>query len=112
MIEFEISAIIDKKKRSLTVIVLLCSNFKKINWPSTKLYMDAFTDDNKLININKLVAANKNVIPSLIALHALSSCDSVPTMSGIIKPQALKTISKVCYTTSYGQNQLVSSKRI
>ena len=112
MIEFEISAIIDKRKQSLTLIVLLCSNFKKINWQSTKLCMDAFTDDNKLININKLVAANKSVIPSLIALHALSSCDNVPTMSGIIKSKALKTISKVCYTKCYGQNQLVSSKRI
>ena len=37
--------------------------------------MDTFTDDNKLININKSVDKNKEAVPSLVAMHALSGCD-------------------------------------
>ena len=61
----------------------------KINWSSAKLYMDALTDDNKLISINKSVAANTKVIPSLIPLHKLSGYDSVLMMFGIGKSKAL-----------------------
>ena len=57
--------------------------------------MDTFTDNNKLISINKSVKNNENVIPSLIALHALSGCDTVPMMFGIGKAKALKATRKV-----------------
>ena len=46
--------------------------------------MNAFTDDNKLISINKWIASshhNENL--SLIALHALSGYNSAPMMFGI-----------------------------
>ena len=77
------------------VFVLLCSNFKKINCSSTKLYTDAFKDNNKIIIINRSVAANATFFPSLIALHALSGCDSVPMMFGIDQSKNLKAVSKV-----------------
>ena len=51
--------------------------------------MDTFTEDNKLVNITKSVHNNKETIPSLIAMHALSGCDSVLMMFGIGK--ALKS---------------------
>ena len=103
MIPQQLSSIIDKKKQAvikvlsddMDVLVLLCSHFKKINWSSTKLYMDAFTDDKNLISINKSIAANENMIQSSSALHALSGCDSVPIMFGIGKSKALKAVSKV-----------------
>ena len=57
--------------------------------------MDTFTDDNKLISINKPVAANENMIPSLISLHALSGCNSMPMMFDLGKSKALKAVSKV-----------------
>ena len=99
----QLSSIIDEKKQAVikvlfddtNLFVSLCSSFKKLNWSSTKLYMDAFTDYNKLISMSKSVAANENVIPSLIALHALSGCDSVPMMFGLGKSKALKAVSKV-----------------
>ena len=77
------------------VFVLLCSNIKKINCSSTKLYTDAFKDNNKIIIINRSVATNETFFPSLIALHALSGCDSVPMMFGIDKSKNLKAVSKV-----------------
>ena len=77
------------------VFVLLCSNLAKNNWYSANLYMDTFTEDNKLINVNKSVHNNKETIPSLIVMHALSGCDSVPMMFGIGKAKALKTLKNV-----------------
>ena len=99
----QLSSMNDEKKQVVikdlsddaVVFVLFCSLFTKINWSSAKLYMNAFTDDNKLISINKSVATNDNVIPSVIALKALSGCDSVPMMSGIGKSRALKTVNKI-----------------
>ena len=70
----------------ISVSVFLFSNFKKINWSLTELFMNVFTDDNKLISINKSIASpHHNVTPSLIALHALSRYNSVPMMFGIGK---------------------------
>ena len=38
------------------VSLLFFSNFKEINWSLTELYMNVFTDNNKLISINKSFA--------------------------------------------------------
>ena len=74
----------------MSVFVLLFSNFKKINWLLTKLYMDVFTDANKLISINKSIASSDHdVTPLLIALHALSGYNSVTTMVGIDQSKTL-----------------------
>ena len=67
----------------MSVSVLLFSNFRKINWSLTELYMNVFTDDNKLQSINK--SSHHNVTPSLITLHALSGYSFVPIICGIGK---------------------------
>ena len=80
----------------MSVSVLLSSNFKKINWPLTRLYTDVFTDNNKLISIKKLIASSHhNMTPTLIALHALSDYNSLPMMFTIGKSKALKAVSKI-----------------
>ena len=67
----------------MDVSVLFFSNFKKINWSLTELYINVFTDDKKLISINKSVGlSHHNVTPSLIALYLLSGCKSVPMIFG------------------------------
>ena len=72
------------------------SNFKKINWLLTKLYMDVFTDANKLISINKSIASSHhNMTLSLIALHALSGCNFVTMMFGTSKSKTLKAVTKI-----------------
>ena len=59
--------------------MFLFSDFKKINWSLTELYMNVFADYNKLISINKSIASShRNVTPSLIALYASSSYNSAP----------------------------------
>ena len=48
--------------------------------------MNVFTDDNKLISINKSIASSHhNVTPSLIVLHAFTGYNSAPMMFGIGK---------------------------
>ena len=72
------------------------SNFKKMNWLLTKLYMDVFTDANKLISINKSTASSHhNVALSMIALHALSAYNSVTMMFGTGKSKTLKAVTKI-----------------
>ena len=80
----------------MSVSVLLFSNFKKINWLLRKLYMDVFTDANKVMSINKSIASSHhNVTPSLIAVHALSGYNCVTMMFGICKWKTLKAVSKI-----------------
>ena len=70
----------------MDVFMLFFSNFKKINRSLTELYMNVFTDDNKLVSINKSITlSHHNVTPLLIALHAFSGYNSVPMMFGIGK---------------------------
>ena len=80
----------------MSLSVLLFSNFKKINWSLTELYMNIFTGDKKLISINKSIASSHHdLTPSLIALHGLSGYSSVPVMFGIGKLKTLKAGSKI-----------------
>ena len=46
----------------------------------------------KLISITNIVEAHKLEMKSLIGLHALSGCDTVPMMFGIGKAKALKAV--------------------
>ena len=76
--------------------MLLFSNFKKINWPLTKPYLDVSTVNNKLKSINKSIASSHHsVIPFLIALLALSSYNSAHMMFCIGKSTILEAASKI-----------------
>ena len=85
------------------VFVLLCSNFLANDWSSANIFMETFIDNSKLININKSVEYNKDIVPSLVALHALTGCDSVPMMFGIGKAKGFKAL-KVTALTSVGKS--------
>ena len=74
------------------VFVLLCSNFLANGWCQINIYMETFTDESKIISINRSVECNRDIIPSLVALHALTGCDSVPMMFGIGKARGLKAL--------------------
>ena len=77
------------------VFVLLCSLFNPNMWSSSNVYMDNFIEGTKMININKSVERNIDLMPSLIALHALSGCDYIPQMFGIGKGKSLKACNEV-----------------
>ena len=76
------------------VFVLLCFHFAN-HWAPKDVYMDPFSGGSKLISIKKSVNAKEHIMPSLVALHAISGCDTVPMMFGIGKVKSLKVVEKV-----------------
>ena len=54
------------------------------------IYMDPFSGGSKLISIKKSVNAKQHIMLSLVALHAIPGCDTVPMMFGIGKIKSLK----------------------
>ena len=61
----------------MSVSVLLFSNFKKINWLLTKLYMDVFRDANQLISINNRIIPSQcdPIIDCFTCVIWLQLCD-------------------------------------
>jgi hypothetical protein len=76
------------------VCVLLCSIYISQGWGDAEIYIQDFNDDKNIISVNKTVEKHKDLIPSLIALHAISGCDTVPMMFGIGKVKALSAVKK------------------
>ena len=64
------------------VFVPLCYHFAN-DWTPKYVYMDPFSGRSKLISIENSVNAKQHIMPSLVALHAISGCDTVPMMFGI-----------------------------
>ena len=54
--------------------------------------MDPFSSESKVINIKK---SRPSIIPSIVALHAISGCDTVPQMFGMGKSKSIKAAEKV-----------------
>ena len=75
------------------VFVLLC-HFYNEHWKGKSL-MDSFSSENKVINIKKTVDTNVDIVGSLVALHSISGCDTVPMMFGIGKAKSLNALAKV-----------------
>ena len=65
------------------------------DWSHANVYMGGFTGEKSLISIRKIVEKHKVLIPSLLAVHALKECDTVPMMFGIGKGKALNDLKKV-----------------
>ena len=76
------------------VFVLLCSMYLMQDWSTVNVYLEDFNADTKIIDIGMTVRKHKDIVDSLIALHALSGCDSVPMMFGIGKGKALSALKK------------------
>ena len=49
-------------------------------WSVGNVYMDSFTKDEKIININGTIEKNLDLVLYLIPLYAISGCDSAPRM--------------------------------
>ena len=76
------------------VFVLLCHYFSQ-HWKDKSLYMDSFSSENRVINIKRSVDAKQHIMGSLVGLHAISGCDTVPMMFGIGKAKSLNAVEKV-----------------
>ena len=77
------------------VFVLLCTMCVVKNWSNADIYMEEFIGEETLISIRKTEERHKDSIPSLLAVHALTGCDTVPNMSEIGKGKALNVMKKI-----------------
>ena len=64
--------------------VLLTAYVLKYSIESLVL-MEAFTSNRSMVDINETAKGSAEIVPSLIAVHALLGCDNVPKMFGIGK---------------------------
>ena len=48
-----------------------------------------------MISINETVKKHKSIVPSILAGHALTGCDSVLKLSGIGKAKAISALKSV-----------------
>ena len=92
----QVNAAIQEDKKIIKVIsadtdvfVLLCSMYLANDWSPAEIYIESFQKDKRVISIQKTVEKHRDIIPLLIALHAMSGCDSAPMMFGIGKGKAL-----------------------
>lgn len=62
----------------------------------TNVFIKATSDDQSLVDICLTVKANKEIIPSTLAAHAASSCDSVAPYhkKGVGKVSIVKIIER------------------
>ena len=95
-----------KERRLLKVIsadtdvfVLLCSMYLEKSWSAAEVYMQDFNSNTNVISIKKTVEKNKDIIPSLISLHALTGCDTGPQLFGIRKGKAHNVVKKIPLTS-------------
>ena len=65
------------------VFALLCGMYMKKNWVGVEIYMENFNPDKTVISIRQTVEQDRDLVPSLIPLHALTGCDTVPKLYGI-----------------------------
>ena len=75
------------------VFVLLTAYVLKYSIESIVL-MEAFASNRSMVDINKPAIKNAEIVPSLIAAHALSGCDSVPKMLGIVKKKIVSVLQQ------------------
>ena len=62
----------------------------KKEWLSAQVYMENFSRDEKIINLQRTVEKNVDIVPFLLPLQAISGCDSVPMLFGIGRGKTLK----------------------
>ena len=77
------------------VFILLCHFCNSEEW-NAKVFMNGLTKDSSTtISINKTVKKHKSIVPSILAAHALTGCDSVSKLYGIGKAKAISALKSV-----------------
>ena len=57
-------------------------------------FMEGFKEEKNVISIRQTVETHKDLVNSLIPVHALSGCDTVPMMFGIGKTKSVNVAIK------------------
>ena len=71
--------------------------YDKEEWKKQKdlqVLMQDFKEERNFINIGLTVARNESLVKSLIPLHAISGCDTVPSMFNIGKVKCINVAKK------------------
>ena len=76
------------------VFVILLHFFYHLKGIKARILMEATKEQWKLIDIGLTADKHSSIMPSLLAGHALSGCDSVPQLFGIGKKTMKKQIEK------------------
>ena len=83
------------------VFVLLLHHYKAQNL-SFPVVMESLIKERAVIDIRQTVLRNSDIVPDLIAAHALSGCDTVACYHGIGKGTVLKTLRSGYHFHSVG----------
>ena len=98
----QVEAAIHKGNKIIKVIsvdtdisVILCHHYLKRNWSQAEVYLKYFSGGSRVINIKKTVEKHSDIVTSFTAVHAISSCISVPAIFNIGKKKALSVLKKM-----------------
>jgi hypothetical protein len=58
------------------------------------LCMESCSAGHNVISVNGVISSHQNIMPNLLAAHALTGCDTVSSFSGIGKASVLKKLAK------------------
>lgn len=75
------------------VFILLMHYYHLFKW-NCDVLMVGTSGERRVISIQEAINQHEGDVDSLLALHALSGCDTVPQMSGIGKKKALNALRK------------------
>ena len=71
------------------IFILLSYHIVNCNWSDAEVYLGEVSSVKATTSIKKTVLAHINVFPSLLAVHAVTGCDSVSRMCGIGKEKSI-----------------------
>ena len=74
--------------------VLLYNKYVVKGWWDAEVYMQGFNNDTTLISVKKMLKKQKDIIPSLGAVHSLFGCNTVQKMFGIRKGKAFSVVKR------------------
>ena len=84
------------------VFVLLCHFQHALNI-SANIFMVPLSPKMKPIDINQTVTDNRNIIPHLLSLHAITGCDTISKLYGIGKTSALAILKRGNFPPPLGE---------
>ena len=93
-----------------TDVCILFYHFCNSEEWNTKVFINGFTKDSSTtISINETVKKHKSIVPSILAVHALTGYDSVPKLCGIWKAKAINALKSV-FLSAFGNPESSESE--
>ena len=81
-----------------TDVFIILVHFTSLFKPCAKIQMEGTKAERAIIDISKTAEKHKDIASSLLAVHSLSGCDTVPQLFGIGKKSVVKKLYKLPIT--------------